>query len=150
MPWQGKGLQTHLLGLNQYLESPKPQPIGPFLHGADYNIRYIWTNLAGHRQSKLMIGKPSQSLAADLLPLSRIQIRAVSGLMTGHCNLRKRLHTMDIFKENPVCRVCECEVLARWWFNLLGLINPGEEIPKRNLMNRLLDLVKGTYVFTQE
>jgi hypothetical protein len=57
---------------------------------------------------------------------------------------------MGIFKENPVYRVCECEVLARRWFNLLGLINPGEEIPKRNLMNRLLDLIKGTYVFTQE
>jgi hypothetical protein len=60
---------------------------------------------------------------------------------------------MVIFKENPVCRLCsekeetifhivfECEVLARRRFNLLGLLNPGEEIPKRNLVNRLLDLI---------
>jgi hypothetical protein len=83
-----------------------------------------WTNVAGHRQRKLMMGKPFQSLAAKVLQLSRTQIRAVTGLMTGHCNLRKHLHTMGIFKENPVCRVCneeeettfhilfECEFLA--------------------------------------
>jgi hypothetical protein len=69
---------------------------------------------------------------------------------------------MGIFKENPVCRLCneeeettfhivfECEVLASRRFNLLGLINPVEEIPKRNLVNRLLALIKGTNLFTQE
>jgi hypothetical protein len=36
-----KGLQTHLLGLNQYLESPKPLPVGLFLHGSNYTARYI-------------------------------------------------------------------------------------------------------------
>jgi dethiobiotin synthetase len=82
--------------------------------------------------------------------------------MTGHCNPRKHLHTMGIFKENPVCRLCneeegtifhtvfECEVMAHRRFNLLGLINPGEEIPKKNLVNRLFDLIKGTNLFTQE
>jgi hypothetical protein len=78
--------------------------------------------------SKLLMGKPSQSLVADVLRLSRTQIRAVTGLMTGHCNLRKHLHTMGIFKENPVWRlyneeeenishiVFECEVggLISW------------------------------------
>jgi hypothetical protein len=69
---------------------------------------------------------------------------------------------MGIFKENLVCRLCikeeettfhivfECEVLACQQFNLLGLINPGEEIPRRNLVNRLLDLIEGTNLFTQE
>jgi hypothetical protein len=81
--------------------------------------------------------------------------------MTGHCNLRKLLHTIGIFKENPDSRlrneeettfhvVFECEALAHRRFNLLGLINPGEEIPKRNLVNRLLDLIKGTNLFTQK
>jgi hypothetical protein len=109
-----------------------------------------------------MMGKPSQSLAADVLRMSRTQIRVVTGLMTGHCNLRKHLFTMGIFKENPVCRLCneeettfhivfEREVLARRRFNLLGLINPGDGMPKRNLVNRLLDLmIKGTNLFTQE
>jgi hypothetical protein len=65
-----------------------------------------WTNMVGHRQGKLMVGKPSQSLAADALRLSRTQIRVITGLMMGHCNLRKHLHTMANFKENPVCRLC--------------------------------------------
>jgi hypothetical protein len=64
--------------------------------------------------------------------------------MTGHCNL----HTMGIFKENPVCRLCneeeettfhiffECEVLACRRFNLLALLNPEEEILMKNLANR--------------
>jgi hypothetical protein len=68
---------------------------------------------------------------------------------------------MSIFKENPICRlwnegeetishtVFECEVLAHWWFNLLGLTNPGQEIPMKNLVNRLLDLIKGTNLFTR-
>jgi hypothetical protein len=103
-----------------------------------------WTNMAGHRQSKLIMGKPSQSLAADVLQLSRTQIRVVTELMTGLCNLRKHLHTIGIFKENPVYRLCneeeettfhivfECEVLARQWFNLMGVHksrggNPQEE-----------------------
>jgi hypothetical protein len=33
---------------------------------------------------------------------------------------------------------------------VLGLINQGEKIPKRNLVNRLLDLIKGTDLITQE
>jgi hypothetical protein len=37
--------------------------------------------------------------------------------------------------------VLECEVLSRQRFNLLGLINPGEEISKKNLVNRLLELI---------
>jgi hypothetical protein len=34
--------------------------------------------------------------------------------------------------------------------NLLGFVNPGEKIPRRNLVKRLLDLIKGTNLFTQE
>jgi hypothetical protein len=45
--------------------------------------------------------------------------------------------------------VFECEVLAVGDL-ILGLVNPGEEIPKRNLVHRLLDVIKGTNVFTQE
>jgi hypothetical protein len=69
---------------------------------------------------------------------------------------------MGIFKETPVCRLCneeeetifhivfECEVLVRRRFNLLGLVNPGEKIPRMNLVKRLLDLIKGINLFTQE
>jgi hypothetical protein len=29
-------------------------------------------------------------------------------------------------------------------------MNPGEEIPKKNVVSRLLDLIRGTNLFTQE
>jgi hypothetical protein len=69
---------------------------------------------------------------------------------------------MGIFKESPVCRLgndegetishifFECEVLACQRFNLIGLTNPGDKIPMKNLVNRLLDLIKGTNLFIQE
>jgi hypothetical protein len=82
--------------------------------------------------------------------------------MTGDGNLREHLYPMGIFMENPVCRLCnvedetishiffEREVLARQRLSLLGIINLGEEIPMKNLVNRLLDLIKGTNLFTHE
>jgi hypothetical protein len=33
---------------------------------------------------------------------------------------------------------------------LLGFANPGEKIPRRNLVKRLLDPIKGTNLFTQQ
>jgi hypothetical protein len=64
---------------------------------------------------------------------------------------------MGIFKENPCSEeetsfhiVFECEVLAHRRFYLLGFVNPGEKIPRRNLVKRLVDLIKGTNLFTQE
>jgi hypothetical protein len=73
-----------------------------------------------------MTGKLSQSLVAYVLQLSRRQIRVVTGLMTGHCNLREHLHTMGLFKENPVCRLCseEEETISHIVFWLIsGLIS---------------------------
>jgi hypothetical protein len=83
------------------------------------------------------------------------------GLITSHCNIRKKICTPWTSLRKTVCRlrseeeetifhiVFECKALACRRFNLLGLINLGEGIPKRNLVNRLLDL-KGTNLFTQE
>jgi hypothetical protein len=124
MPWQGKSLKTQLLGLEPVFGITKATACRSI--SVWIKLQQIhWTNVAGHRQSKLMMGKPSQSLAAHFLRLSRTQIRVVTGLMTGHCSLRKHLQTMGIFKENPVCRSCseeeettshivfECEALSR-------------------------------------
>jgi hypothetical protein len=41
VPLARKGPAKNLLGLNQYLESLKPQPVSPFLRGLNYKTRYI-------------------------------------------------------------------------------------------------------------
>jgi hypothetical protein len=58
------------------------------------------------RYAKKMINKSSNKLTSFLLILSRNQMRLVLGLLTGHCHLRKRLHRLGIYKEEPVCRKC--------------------------------------------
>jgi hypothetical protein len=59
-------------------------------------------------------------------------MRVVVGLLTGHCHLRKHLHRLGIYKEEPVCRKCgvgeetahhiifECEALVRIRYSVLG------------------------------
>jgi hypothetical protein len=59
------------------------------------------------------------------LILERMMMMLVVGLLTGHFHLRKHLHRLGIYKEEPVCRKCgmgeetahhivfECEALGR-------------------------------------
>jgi hypothetical protein len=53
-----------------------------------------------------MINKSSNKLTSDLFILSRNQMRLAVGLLTEHCHLRKHLHRLGIYKEEPVCRKC--------------------------------------------
>jgi Fe2+ transport system protein FeoA len=62
-----------------------------------------WKYTPGQRHAKRMINNSPNKLTSGLLILSRNQMRLVVGL-TGHCHLRKRLHRLGIYKEEPVCR----------------------------------------------
>jgi hypothetical protein len=77
------------------------------------------------------------SIALFLMP-SLIVVNVC--LMSDHVAVQKNIYS----------QLSWVMALACWLLNLLGLINPGEEIPKGNLVNRLLDLIKGTNLFTQE
>ncbi|KAL1446432.1 hypothetical protein WDU94_012296 [Cyamophila willieti] len=113
-----------------------------------------WTHISGHRHSKVMMTGPSSKLTADILKLNRKQIRLVTGLITGHCGLRKHLHTMGIFRETPVCSLCgeeeetashvifDCNALLNWRVSLIGSLNPREELIQTNLVRRLLKLIE--------
>lgn len=62
-------------------------------------------------------------------------IRIVARLVTGHCYLKMQLHTLDLFKENPLCILfeqefespehivvlCEAEARAYRWFIFIGI-----------------------------
>ena len=65
------------------------------------------------------------------MPFSRIQSRAVIGLLTGHNTLRRHLHILGLI-DSPMCRkcggaeetsahiLCECEALASLRHTYLG------------------------------
>jgi len=116
-----------------------------------------WNSLPGLNHSKTMLSGPSETLTHEILKLSRNQIRTVTGLLTGHCALRKHLHKMGLFHEEPLCRLCnedeesashiifECPALARWRHqNLLEDNYTQEEKPQKKLIKRLLDLARIT------
>jgi hypothetical protein len=71
-----------------------------------------WANYSDFRTritsvtAGLWVTKSSNKVASGLVILSRNQMRLVVGLLTGHCHLRKHLHRLGIYKEEPVCRKC--------------------------------------------
>ena len=75
------------------------------------------------RQARQFISGPSLGTRAKFMILSRIQSRAVTGLLTGHNTLRRHLYLLGLFN-SPLCSwceageetsahvLCECEALA--------------------------------------
>jgi len=60
------------------------------------------------RQVRELIFGPDLTTGARLLSFNRTQIRAVTGLFTGHNTLRRHLHVMGL-SNNPTCRKCGTE-----------------------------------------
>jgi hypothetical protein len=99
---------------------------------AQSKARMTWKHTPGQIHAKKMFKKSSNKLTSGLLILPRKQMRLVMGLLTGHCHLRKHLHRLGIYKEEPVCRKCgvgeetahhilfECEVLGCIRHSVLG------------------------------
>jgi hypothetical protein len=44
--------------------------------------------MCGQRQAEGFLKKPSAKKSLELLSLSRNQLRIMTGLLTGHCNLK--------------------------------------------------------------
>jgi len=64
-----------------------------------------WDSAIGMRQAKELISGPSVKNTKYLLELSRENLRTVTGLLTGHCQLRRHRYLMGI-TEDPTCRGC--------------------------------------------
>jgi hypothetical protein len=86
-------------------------------------------------------------------------MRLVVGLLTGHCHLRKHLHRLGIYKEEPVCRECgmgeetahhilfECEALCRIRYSVLGTSGLVLETIHQEPIKPLLDLIRKAGIF---
>jgi hypothetical protein len=64
-----------------------------------------WSNTRGYRQTKLVIPQIDPKMSAQLIKLSRNNLRMVTGILTGHCNLNKHMFIIGI-TDSPLCRAC--------------------------------------------
>jgi hypothetical protein len=90
-----------------------------------------WQSICGQRQAKGFLKKPSAKKAGELLKLSRNRLRTMTGLLTGHCNLKGHLFNLGLVM-SPKCNrwkqtcemashvLCDCEALATVRFRHLG------------------------------
>ena len=68
--------------------------------------REKWRGLSyTQRQARELISGPCLGAKARFLSFNRTQSRAVTGLLTGHNNLRRHLHVLGL-TDSPLCRKC--------------------------------------------
>ena len=116
--------------------------------------RTWWKNIPGLRQAKQFIKEQAPKVTADLLSKDRKSVRAIVGLLTGHCRLNKHMSTIGLTDE-ALCRICrteeetsihvlcQCEGLARLRFSQVGLEYPSAESYTKRPLTELLRLIKG-------
>jgi hypothetical protein len=88
-------------------------------------------------------------------------MRLVVGLLTGHCHLRRHLHRLGTYKEEPVCRRCgmgeetahhilfECQALGRIRSSALGPLGFQLETIHQEPIKALLDLIRKAGIFVE-
>ena len=112
-----------------------------------------WKNSPGQRQAKKFITEHSPKFTADLISKDRKSVKAVVGLLTGHCKLNRHLKLMGLAEE-AMCRfcksqeetaehiLCQCDSLAYVRFLVLGDVKPQARSYMEGSISRLLDFVK--------
>jgi hypothetical protein len=89
---------------------------------ANRKQREYWQSICGQRQAKSFLKKPSakKKKAGELLNLSRNQLRIMTGLLTGHCQLKGYLFKLQLVK-SPGCDRCKHLEWSRTFFETVRL-----------------------------
>ena len=66
-----------------------------------------WLNSNGQRQAKKFI-IPSRTMSNKILELGRVDLKIITGYLTGHCKLRYHLKKIGL-SNTPICRFCEMD-----------------------------------------
>ena len=66
---------------------------------------HYWQNLESCRQARAWVTSPGAVVCRGLRGLTRLQLRQVVGVLTGHCTLNRHLTTLKI-KRDPTCSQC--------------------------------------------
>ena len=89
-----------------------------------------WLSRKGQWQAKELNHGHPNTRQKELFKLSRNGMRKVSGLLTGHCPLKRHFTLMDVMND-PTCRgyhdeeetaehiLCECQAYSAYRFNIL-------------------------------
>jgi hypothetical protein len=108
----------------------------------------IWGFGDTQRQAQELISGSCPGAKARFLPFNRTQSKAVTGLLTGHNTLRRRLHVLGLL-DSPLCRrrgaeeetsariLCEFEALTSLRHTYLGsfFLEP-EDMKSSNWINK--------------
>ena len=78
----------------------------------------FWEEHPAGKQSKLLHKGPEQVLGRQLVYLPRRQLKCLTDILTGHCQLQKHLHTIGLMND-PMCRCC-CEDEEETAFHFIG------------------------------
>jgi len=111
---------------------------GTVLKWEKHEMNKTWLNSSGQKHAKSMISRSSAKFASEILRYPRRKIQIFVGFLTGHYYFRKHLHTMGLYKQNPICRKChkneetahhiiyDCDALALHRLTTLGSLNTKE------------------------
>ena len=87
-------------------------------------MQHYWNTLPGmsYAYAKVIIPSYSCTPSEELLSLNRKQIRVMTGLLTGHLNLKSHLHRIGRTNDD-ICRLCneEEETAAHLLCNCMAL-----------------------------
>ncbi len=108
-----------------------------------------WHQVHGHRMSKMVLSRPSATVASELMQLSRGKLRLVLGLISGHCGLRLHLRRLGAHDGATSCRKCglydetaehilfDCNGLKYVRTVVFGKLTKGSRIPEEGLVRKI-------------
>lgn len=115
--------------------------------------RKRWESISTCRTTKILWPSLNKGKSKIILSLNKCKLRKITGILTGHCAVRKMLKIMGIINEDT-CRYCcdiqavesvehllgECEEISEIRFRYLGQYYFDELETLRNMQcNKLLD-----------
>ncbi|KAJ8910685.1 hypothetical protein NQ315_015393 [Exocentrus adspersus] len=139
--------------LNCGRELESRAPIAIIRIWAEGDILQYWRGLPGLTHSKRFIPPPSKARSKKLLELSRINLRALVGLYTGHCRLRHHMHRIGL-AEDAEYRLCmeddetaehvlyTCPAADRTRFLILGKVQLMPEYLDKYSPGKIIDFLR--------
>jgi len=117
-----------------------------------------WAEVPRQTHGKTFIREPCAKRTAELLSLSRDQLRIITGFMTGHAPVKEHLSKLKLYNGDLTCRLCgketetvkhilcTCETLDRKRQSLFGQPQGDPELYSKHPAKNLYKLVQGTKV----